>query len=634
MDDAKLSRAIRLHRQGALEQAKDHYRHILSADPENADVLIRLGVAHAQTQDPEQAVALFKAALARDAGRADGHTNLGNALTSLGRLEEAVECYRRALALTPESGDAHGILGQALFRLGRFEEAAAAYAAATALAPGSADHHKSLADSLTALARFEDAAASYRAALAIDPTLVVAHNSLGNVSQELGRFADAEASYRRALVLDPDYTDAHNNLGNALHALGRPEQAIACYRRALAVKPNDANTHSNLGLSLHNVGQLDDAMAHCRRALEINPDHAGAHSNLGISLFELGRLDEAEAHYRRAIAIEPNHAETQFNDAVLKLLRGDFKAGWAQYEWRWKNKEAPQRGLAKPVWRGEDLGRRRLLLHSEQGLGDTIQFARYACLAAERGGRVLLEVPPPLTRLMAGLAGRPEILAAGKPPPPIDCHAPLLNLPSIFGTKLDTVPAAVPYLSAEPDRIAAWRQRLGPGKEMKIGIAWQGMPTNRVDRGRSLPLAGYRPLAALAGVRLISLQQHHGLAQLAGRPSDMAVADFSADLDVGPDAFVDTAALMMSLDLVITTDTAIAHLAGALGRPTWILLKRHAEWRWLLDRTDSPWYPTARLYRQAEPGDWHGVIARVARDLAFGRNPGPAPTANGPVPPA
>jgi tetratricopeptide (TPR) repeat protein len=683
MDD--LQQAIRLQAQGKLAQATKLYGRILSADPENVDVLIRLGITFAQAQDPERAVVVFEAALALDDRRADAHNNLGNVMVALGRLEEAAEAYQRALALAPGYADANSKLGHAFVKLGRFEEAVTSFRQAAAITPGSANDQKTLADALLALKRFEEAEAHYRAVLEIAPRHAVArtnlgmvlqklgrlddalahcaqaiairpdygvghrnmgtvlrklgrlneavdcfrkaleidaddvdaHYNLGNVQQDLGRFTEAESSYRQVLAIRPEFVSAHNNLGNVLLNLRRYAEAESHYRQALAIAPDHLNANSNLAVCLLRLGRQEDAMAHCRRILAVRPDHADAHVNLGAGLFDLGRLDEAADHYRQALDTNSDHADAHWNNALLNLSQGDFETGWAQYEWRWQAQQMPPaRQLAKPVWRGDELAGRRLLLHAEQGFGDTIQFSRYATMLVERGADILFEVPRSLGRLMAGLAGRPDILSRGDALPPFDCHIPLMSLPHILGTRLDTVPAAVPYLAAEPERTKAWRRILGDDPAMKIGIVWQGNPANLADRGRSMPLLAYRPLAALAGVRLISLQHTDGIDQLAKRPADMKVQDFSDRLDIGTDAFLDTAALMMSLDLVITTDTAVAHLAGALGRPTWILLKRHSDWRWLLDRTDCPWYPTARLYRQSEPGDWQSVIERVASDLA------------------
>jgi len=684
-------------------QAVALYRQILSEDPENVGVLVRLGVAHAQAQEFARAVAVFEAALALDDRRADAHNNLGNVLVALGRFEAAVDRYRKALAVTPDYRDALSNLGHALAKLQRLDEAVTSFRRAVAIAPGSANDLRAFADALSALRRFEEAETQYRALLEIEPSHAAGHTNLGvalqrlgrsddalahcaqavvikpnyaaghrnmgyvlhkmgrlakavdsfrhalridandvdalynlgNVQQDLGQLTDAETCYRQAVAIRPEFAGAHNNLGNVLLNLQRYAEAEASYRQALGAAPDHLNAHSNLAVCLHRLGRQEEAMALCRRVLEARPDHADTHVNLGASLFDTGRLDEAEGHFRRALVAKPDHGDAHWNIALLNLQRGDFETGWAQYEWRWKAQQMPPpRQLAEPLWQGDALAGRTLLLHAEQGFGDTIQFSRYVDMLGQYGGRILLEVPRVLCRLMAGLAGRPEILARGDDLPSFDCHVPLMSLPHIIGTRLDTVPAAIPYLAAEPDRIAAWRRKLGDDPAMRIGISWQGNPANLTDRGRSMPLLNYRPLAALAGVRLVSLQHTYGIDQLAELPANMTVQEFSANLDIGEHAFLDIAALMMSLDLVITTDTAVAHLAGALGRPVWVLLKCHSDWRWLLDRTDCPWYPTARLYRQPEPGDWQSVIEQVTTDLARVRDDQPIPDRGTLPPPA
>jgi len=654
-------------------------------DPENVAVLIRLGVAHAQAQEPERAVAVFETALALDEHRVDAHNNLGNVLVALGRIEEAVDRYQQALALSPDYADAYSNLGHAFVKLGRFEEAVTSFRQAAAIAPVSANDQQAVADALLALKRFEEAEAHYRALLEIDPAHAVAHSNLGvvlqklgrlddalahcakaiairpdyavghrnmgfvlhklkrlteavdcfrkalhidaddvdahynlgNVQQDLGRVKEAESSYRRALAIRPEFAGAHNNLGNVLLNLRRYGEAETSYRQALAIAPDYLNAHSNLAVCLHRLGRHEDAMAHCRRVLEIRPDHADAHVNLGASLFDLGRLDEARDHYRQALDTEPDHADAHWNNALLNLLQGNFESGWAQYEWRWQAQQMPPaRQLEKPVWLGDELAGRTLLLHAEQGFGDTIQFSRYATTLVEGGAYILFEVPRSLCRLMAGLAGGPEILGRGDALPSFDCHAPLLEMPRLLETTLESIPTDVPYLAAAPALEEQWAARLGPRNAFRLGIVWAGNPNHFNDRNRSVEPALFRLLTALPDVSVYSLQ--------VGREGE-AERVFGKDVtNLAPRLtdFADTAAAIKALDLVISVDTAVAHIAGALGQAVWVLLPFMPDWRWLLDRADSPWYPTARLYRQPKPGDWQSVIERVASDLARARNEG------------
>jgi len=404
--------------------------------------------------------------------------------------------------------------------------------------------------------------------------------TLGWVLQESGRAAEAEAEYRRAIALDPDYASAHHNLGNSLRSLGRPAEALEAYRRAL----------------------------------EIEPGHRRAHEGLGRALRALGALDPSIAAFEKQLALAPEDPGSRLNLALTLLLAGDFAAGWPHYEYR-SPPPAVEESAGAP-WDGGELAGRTILLRAEQGLGDTIQFVRYGALVEARGGRVVLEAPPALARLCRTAPGVERVIADGEARPASDRQARLVSLPYLLGTTLDSIPASVPYLAAEPELVAAWRSRLAGSAGLKVGIAWQGNPRLLSSLDRSVPLAALARLGRVPGVRLISLQKHDGREQIAELPGDVRLEDHSAEIDEGPDAFVDTAAVMASLDLVVSVDTAVTHLAGALGRPVWLLIKQMPDWRWLLRREDSPWYPTMRLFRQARHGDWAGVVERVAADLA------------------
>jgi len=404
--------------------------------------------------------------------------------------------------------------------------------------------------------------------------------TLAWVLQGSGRPAEAEAEYRRAIALDPDYASAFHNLGNTLVSLGRFEAAIATFRRVV----------------------------------ELEPGHPQAHKALGHAYRETGALEPAISAFSRHLSVAPDDANGRFNRGLTRLLAGDFEAGWPDYECR--RTTGSEAASSERRWDGGDLDGRSILLWAEQGFGDTLQFVRYARDLAARGGRVLLQVQPGLRALCGTAPGIERVIAFGDELPAFDRHARLLSLPHLLGTRLTSIPSPVPYLSAEPGRVAAWRRRLAGRPGLRVGLAWQGNPTIALDQGRSLPLATLLPLTRVPGVRLISLQKHQGREQLADLPEGTALEDFTDEADQGPDAFVDTAAIMECLDLVISPDTAVVHLAGALGRPVWLLLKRVPEWRWMLRREDSPWYPTHRLFRQARRGDWSPVVDRVAGDLA------------------
>jgi Flp pilus assembly protein TadD len=502
--------------------------------------------------------------------------------------------------------------GVALHRAGRFAEALASFDAALALEPSSAELCNSRGNALRRLKRLPEALASYERAIALSPELAAAWNNRGLVLQAVRRFDEAAASFRRALELQPQLAEACNNLGTVECALGRPAAALANFRLALELQPRLRGVHANLGNALRDLGQPAEALAEHELAVREDPRTAAAHCNRGNALHDLGRLDDAIASYDQATALDPGYAQAYFNKSACLLLAGRFAEGLPLYEWREQLPDAAARPLAVPVWHGtEEIAGRTLLIYADQALGDTLQFCRYARLVQQRGARVVLSVQPMLRELLASLDPAIRVIGSDDEPGECDYQCALLSLPLAFGTALEGIPAAVPYLSADPRRIARWRERLGRDG-FKVGIAWQGS-RNRIDVGRSAPLAMFSRLATVPGVRLISLQKGEDVEPPGanGLPLERL-----AGLDAGPQAFLDSAAVMVHLDLVITSDTALAHLAGALARPTWVALKYVPDWRWLQGRADSPWYPGMRLFRQSSPGDWQGVFAAIQARLA------------------
>ena len=502
-----------------------------------------------------------------------------------GRLEEAERIYDQILKSSPRHPDALHLMGLIAHRKG--------------------DHQR--AESLIGKA------------IELGSNNPAYTNSLGNVVLALDRVPEAAALFRRATELKPDYAEAHNNLGNALQRLGQWDDAIAAYEHALRARARYAEAHCNLGSALRKQGRLDEAEHSYHRALECKPDYATAFNNLALVLHEQARYEEALPHYDKALALEPNYAEAHANRAVLLLLLGRFAEGWDEYEWRWKvdGFTTSPRDHGRPQWDGSDLNGEPILLHAEQGLGSAIQFVRYVFKVAERGGQVLLECPRPLFGLFSSLAaGSPapvsRVIVRGEPPPAFHVHAPLMSLPRILGTTVDTIPDTVPYLDADPAAAAAWRDRMGPAAgRPRIGLVWAGNPRHMNDRNRSMPASFLAPLLENAGAAFYGLQVGASDRDMdalpAGRIRDMAA-------EIGD--FADTAAIVANLDLVISVDTAVAHLAGAMGRPTWLLVPHVPEWRWLLDRDDTPWYPTMRLFRQSARGDWTELMDRVAAALA------------------
>jgi Tfp pilus assembly protein PilF len=465
---------------------------------------------------------------------------------------------------------------------------------------------------LSALGRHDEAVAAFDRALSLDPNHAAALNNRAADLTELERYDEALASCERALAIAPDFTDAHCNRGIVLLKLERAEEALASFHKAIAIDPADTRAHSNRGAALQALERFEEAVASCDRAIALRPNYAGAFHNRALALIELGRHDEALAAFRQVFAVDPGHTAARWHEALLRLLRGEYAAGWDGYEWRFKHKEIglQPRDFSVPQWRGERVAGRTILLHAEQGFGDTIQFARYAPMVAAQGARVILEVQPALLSLMASLPGTAMVIARGDPLPAFDTHCAMPSLPLAFATTLETVPAQTPYLTAPADRIARWRARLPTGAP-RVGLAWSGNPRHKNDRSRSLPFDMLAPLVAVPGIDFISLQKEP-------RPADTdALARWRNVFNLGPELrdFADTAAVISLLDLVITVDTAIAHLAGALGKPVWIMLPTKVDWRWLLDREDSPWNPTARLFRQRTAGDWADVITRVRAEF-------------------
>ncbi len=461
--------------------------------------------------------------------------------------------------------------------------------------------------------RLREADRLYRQVLAADPQHHDCLHRLGVLVHQCGDSAGAAALIRGAIRLNNGIAAYHNHLGAILLAMGQYDEAQQALENAIALAPAVAEAHNNLGNLCLARGRIDEAIGCFERAEALSPETAEIAFNLGNALRADGNIVAAEAAYRRAIARRFDYPDAHVNLALLLLGRGAFAEGGGEYEWRWKLTPPPSslRQFVAPAWNGE-ASPGRVLLHAEQGLGDTIQFCRFFAMAAARCQQAILEVPPTLVRLLEPLREIGPVVAAGSTLPPFDAHCPLMSVPWRLGVTPSQLAAGRPYLKAEPELVEKWQGRwLDSG--LRIGIAWQGNPRARIDRGRSIPLKQFGPLAALPGVTLISLQKQHGLDQTGDLP---ALVSYETELDVGPDAFVDTAAVMACLDLVVTSDTAVAHLAGALGRPVWLALEKEPEWRWRLASDSSPWYPTMWLFRQETTGDWTGVFARMMALLA------------------
>jgi tetratricopeptide (TPR) repeat protein len=570
--------AMQLHRAGRFPEAERHYRQVLAIQPNNADALHLLGVLTSQ----------------------------------LGREETAIELIRRAISLDPNQSVYHGNLGRALDRMGRMDEANACFEKALEL--GSLDPNilNNYGDVLRKMGNIQRALVMFRQALDADPRLAEAHNNMGIALAAAGRGDEAIDAYRNAIRLKPEFSEAHNNLGNGLQGRKRFDEAIVAFEQALASRPDYPDALMNLGVALHARNQTDRAIDLFRRSLALRPDFFEALINYGQALCDMRQFDGAIAAFRKAIALRPDDPAPHFHLSGVLLLTGNFSDGWREYEWRLLK---PDFGISpgkfvQPRWTGQDLPGKRVVLHAEQGAGDVIQFCRLVRILAERGAQTILGAPPELLRLLRTLGGVSHLITNTQPTPDFDYHCYLLSLPLLLELRLQTIPANVPYLHADGALAAHWRARLSPlASGKKIGLVWAGNPKHTNDHNRSIPLAAFAPLAKIPGISFISLQK----GQLATQPRapGLQLIDCTAEIS----DYADTAALIANLDLVISADTSVAHLAGAMAKPVWTLLPFHPDLRWLLDRTDSPWYPTMRLFRQPRPGDWESVIRDVAQSL-------------------
>ncbi|HWA80821.1 MAG TPA: tetratricopeptide repeat protein [Acetobacteraceae bacterium] len=573
-----LQQALALHQLGRLAEAERLYKQILQQDPNHVDALHLLGMAALQAGQKERGVRLLEKVIRIRPDIASAHSNLGVALRDLGRFTDAIASYDKAIALTPESAEPHNNRGVALADLGRLDEALA----------------------------------SYERAIALKPDYAEAHNNRGNALRELNRLEEALDSYDKAIALKPRSAEAHTNRGIALEELRRFDEALASHERAITLKPDYAEAHNNRGIALRDLNRLEEAVASYDRAIALEPHYAAAYSNRGLALRDLKRFGEAIASYDKAIALKPNYAEAYFNKSLCCLTMGNMALGWRLFEYR-KKMARPMgyRPYARPAWLGgDDLTGKTLFLYWEQGLGDTIQFCRYAGLALSRDARVVMSVQDPLVRLLRGMEPQIKILGADQEPDLFDFHCPLMSLPLAFGTSWETIPSMPRYLAANPELKAQWAERLPPARRPRIGLSWSGNPIHPNDHNRSMTAELLHPLLCLDAdwfclQKEIRAQDAEALKKF---PKITLLGERLED-------FADTAAVIEAFDLVISVDTAVAHLAGALGKPVWLLLPFSTDWRWWPEREESAWYPSARLYRQPRIDDWPSVVARVKADL-------------------
>jgi tetratricopeptide (TPR) repeat protein len=575
----KLQQAIAFHQNGQLPQAQALYEEILTTQPKHFDSLHLLGVIAYQTKQYQRAADLIGKAIELYSKNAAFYCNRGNALKELNQLDAAIASYDRAIALNPNFAEAYSNRGV----------------------------------TLQELKQLNAAVASFDKAIALKPDYAEAYSNRGNALKELKQLDAALASCDKAIALKPGYAEAHSNRGNALKGLGQLEAALASYDKAIALKPDYAEAYSNRGNALQALQQLHAAIASYDKAIALRPDYAEAFSHRGIALQELQQLDAALESYDKAIALKPGYADAHWNKSLALLLFGYFDRGWEEYEWRWKieNSQLNKRNFLKPLWLGSDsLAGKTILLHSEQGFGDTIQFCRYAEKIRDLGAQVILEVKKPILSLLASLEGVSQLVTDGSTLSAFDYQCPLLSLPLAFKSSIDTIPNSSKYLRVESGRIAQWQTKLGEKEKPRIGLVWSGSATHKNDHNRSL-LLSHLIQHLPAGFQYVSLQKDIRGVDQQTLQSNPQILDFANDVN----DFSDTAALCEAMDLVISVDTSVAHLAGALGKLTWVLLPFTPDWRWLLERTDSPWYPSVRLYRQEKIADWDSVLERVKADL-------------------
>jgi tetratricopeptide (TPR) repeat protein len=625
-----LSLAVQNHRAGNLSAAEQMYVEILLADPHAADAHHLLGVVEYQTGRFDLAVASIGKALALNPKSAIYFCNLGLAQQAMNQLSSAVASFREAVRLQPDSADAHNALGNALRSQGKLE----------------------------------DATAHCRKALQLRPEFPEAQNNLANCLLEQDDIAEAIKHFQEALRLRPAFPEAAKNLasalgtlGNALAAQGKLNEAVDCYQETIRLNPSSADAYNNLGNVFDRQEKVEDAIRSFKQALYLQPGKAETHNNLATIRMKHGFLNEACAGFDQALHVNPDFAGARLNRSFLRLLRGDFDHGWSDFESRLTRLACDQPDFVQPRWDGSPLHGQTILLHAEQGLGDTLQFIRYASVLRKLGGKVVVRCQPELLRVLSPFSDQLELVADNAELPPFDLHAPLLSLPGILRTSSGTIPNAVPYLHADARLVKHWRkvsERQATGDDgcgrtrysvrsanlkdsstphtahrtphLLVGIAWQGNPDYVNDRQRSIPLTHFKRLSQMPGVQLVSLQKGPGTDQLrieverpletiesSVRDPQSAILTPALDESFGP--FMDTAALMRSLDLVISSDSAIAHLAGALGLPVWVALPLVPDWRWLLERDDSPWYPTMRLFRQTRYGQWEDVFGCIEKEL-------------------
>ena len=622
------------------EDAIRNFEALIHLKPQDANAWNNHGSSLVLIKKHEEAVSSFDKALLLQADHFDALCNRGKALITLNRHEEALASFDTALMLRPQDPYAHSNRGAILHHLSRYNEAVESFETAILIKSDEPEFHQNRGCSLASLDRLEEALVSLNQSIALDPDRSEAYSNRGTAFKSLRQYDKALADYDKAILLAPHSANAFFNRGVLLHEMNRQIEACASYQKAIEISPGDAKSYNNLSASCMYLMRIDEGLRHSAKAIELEPDDPNHYVGMAVLLQFAGRLDEALSFLEKAISLEEGFVRAIFAKSLLLLLQQKFEEGLPLYEWRKETeKKTGVHSFPQPTWTGaQDLRGKTILVTWEQGLGDTIQFCRYIALLNDRGARVLFSPHKALRGLLGTLESKFMIVDQDNLTTDYDYHSSLLSLPLAFKTDLNSIPSAARYLKAQDERVRHWRSRIG-AEGFKIGVCWQGSH-GKVDIGRSFPLAMFHNLSGIPGVRLISLQKGDGASQLKDLPGDMVVETLGDEFDSGPDAFLDSAAVIECCDLVITSDTSIAHLAGALGARTWMALRYVPEWRWFLDRDDSPWYPSMRLFRQPGVGDWTSVFQQIevalkallaSRGLALDEAPAPVVVA-APIP--
>ncbi len=595
-----------------LDEALASYLTVITSAPDHSESYYNAAVVLQELRRFEEAATYYERAIALNPGQSAAYFNLGAVLHELKRFKEAVTNYDHAIACAQENAAAYSNRGISLQKLLRTNEALESYDLAIALQPDYADAHYNRGVTLQQIRRLDEALTSYDKAIAIKPQYANSYYNRGVVLQQMKQLEEALANYDIAITIDPKYADSYYNRGVVLQELNRIEEALNSYDKAIAAKPDHAAGYYNRGVMLQKLKRFEEALADYDHAIAMTPSHAEAYYNRGLTLQELRRLESAVVSYDNAIMIKPDYAEAYWNKSLALLLAGKFELGWALYEWRWTIDEIAKnkRSFKQPLWLGnEDIVGKKILLYTEQGLGDTIQFCRYAKLVKQKGATVILEVPQSLFGLLVGLDGVDELLEKGDDLPQFDYHCPLLSLPLAFRTRLDSIPSETPYIAGSARKLATWADIIGIKTRPRVGIVWSGSAIHKNDENRSLELRQILPYLPDC-FEYFSLQKEI-------RDVDKEALASSSIHQYGEklNDFADTAALCELMDLVISVDTSVAHLAGAIGKTTWILLPYARDWRWLLSFDHTPWYDAVELYGQEEDRQWAPVLNKVMRDL-------------------